>query len=527
MKIHKLMYIVLSFLAVVSLLGTIFMFVMLNSNQDNAKVVNYSGMVRGGVQRILKLHLLEQPVDDLVSQMDKTINGLLDGDASMGLSKAADANFRAKMEAVRTYWNDQLKAQLIHEKGEHDPQALLEKSEEFFTMTDEAATAAEAFSEKGILEMKVAIVVIFVVNVACIVSIGLLISRRVLSPLKQLENGVTKFAGGNLSAEIDYRSNDELGSLAESMRGMMHQLRGYIEEIEYQLQEISHGNLDVQVRAEFRGDFVAIERSLEKIVSSLNDTMNHIGSSAEQVAANSQQVAVGIQTVVSGASQEGSAMETLTSTVSDVSGQLGQTAHNAARADEMVKKVSQQIERCGDQMQQMVKAMEHISETSASIGKITKAIEDIAFQTNILALNAAVEAARAGAAGKGFAVVADEVRALANKSSESAKSTAALVSTSMTAVANGTQIATQTSDLLREVVTMAQEVTGAVDSITGATAQQSQSLEEIMQGIHQVNNAITNNIAAAEESSAAGEELSEQAKVMKELVAKFRLKQVV
>lgn len=107
------------------------MFVMLNSNQDNAKVVNYSGMVRGGVQRILKLHLLEQPVDDLVSQMDKTINGLLDGDASMGLSKAADANFRAKMEAVRTYWNDELKAQLIHEKGEHDPQALLEKSEEF------------------------------------------------------------------------------------------------------------------------------------------------------------------------------------------------------------------------------------------------------------------------------------------------------------------------------------------------------------------------------------------------------------
>lgn len=193
--------------------------------------------------------------------------------------------------------------------------------------------------------MKVAIVVIFVVNVACIVSIGLLISRRVLSPLKQLENGVTKFAGGNLSAEIDYRSDDELGSLAESMRGMMHQLRGYIEEIEYQLQEISHGNLDVQVRAEFRGDFVAIERSLEKIVSSLNDTMNHIGSSAEQVAANSQQVAVGIQTVVSGASQEGNAMETLTSTVSDVSGQLGQTAHNAARADEMVKKVSQQIEQ--------------------------------------------------------------------------------------------------------------------------------------------------------------------------------------
>lgn len=527
MKIHKLMYIVLSFLGVISLLGTVFMFVMLNLNRDNAKVVNYSGIVRGGVQRVIKLHLLDQPVDDLISTMDKTINGLIEGDSSLGLTKASDADFRTKMEQVRTYWNETLKPAIAHAEGEHDEEALLEESETFFTMTNEAVSAAEVFSEKGIQDMQIATLIIFVINVACIIAIGLLISRRVLSPLKRLENGVTQFAAGDLSAQIDYQSQDELGSLAESMRRMMNNLRQYIQEIEYQLEEISQGNLDVHVRSEFQGDFVAIERSLDQIVSSLNDTMNNIGASADQVAANSQQVAIGIQTVVSGASQEGHAMETLNSTMSDVSGQVGQTADNAARADSMVQKVCAQIERCGDQMQQMVQAMEHISETSASIGKITKAIDDIAFQTNILALNAAVEAARAGAAGKGFAVVADEVRALANKSSESAKSTAALVSTSITAVENGTQIATQTADLLREVVTMAQEVTGAVDSISGATAQQSQSVEDIMHGIRQINDVVTSNIAATQESAAAGEELSEQAKVLKELVGKFRLKQSV
>ncbi len=353
------------------------------------------------------------------------------------------------------------------------------------------------------------------------------LTRSITKPLRQLEDAAEKIVNGHFDINVTYESKDELGSLTKSFKNMTYILDSVISDASRLLSEMADGNFDVRTKAEdkYVGNLQSLLLSIRKLNKDLSVTLGQINLSADQVASGSGQVSNGAQALAQGATEQAASVEELASTITNISHQVNTTAENAIEARTRSNTAGDEAEICNNQMHDMMTAMEEIARSSNEISKIIKTIEDIAFQTNILALNAAVEAARAGEAGKGFAVVAEEVRSLASKSSVASKNTAELIENSVNAVTRGTKLANSTAESLVQVVDHVRSASTKVDEIANAAEEQAGAIEQVTLGVDQISSVVQTNSATAEESAAASQELSEQASMLKNLVAKFKLRE--
>lgn len=377
-----------------------------------------------------------------------------------------------------------------------------------------------------VLSFVAGVVLIF----AGIMVVGAYIKQVVTRPLFRLTVLAETLEQGNLGLSMsqdimaDIHSDDEIGILAQSFDKTISRLKNYIGEISSTLESVASGDLTLQISQEYVGDFAVIRTSLNNILQNLNRTMSQIVSSSECVSGGASQMSSASQGLSQGAVEQTGAVEGLEQTMEEVVGRIRKTADNAGHAQKQAGDMGQHLADSNQKMQEMMAAMEKINDSSKEIGKIIKAIEDIAFQTNILALNASVEAARAGAAGKGFAVVSEEVRDLAGKTAEASKSTAALIERSITAVQEGTQIAGATAKQLEGAVAEAQRIVGTINNIAADARTQADAMGQIEGQISQISSVTQTNSATAQESSATSEELSAQAGLLRELVKTFRLR---
>lgn len=370
-------------------------------------------------------------------------------------------------------------------------------------------------------------IMILLVVVCCILSVfaSVYISGMISRPITKLAAVAEMLALGDIEIDKTFSEEDkllkhrkdEVGKLAASFTRVAE---NFVEQ-SVEMQKIAEGDLTSEVTVRSEADVLG--KALSDLVKNLHDLAFSIVSSSDQVNSSAKLVADTSISISQGATEQAGSIEELTASLEEITSRTTENAQNARTANELTGNVREDARNSSAQMEEMLGAMKEINESSESIQKIIKVIDDIAFQTNILALNAAVEAARAGDYGKGFAVVAEEVRSLAAKSADAAKETTHLIEDSMNKVETGTKMAGNTSAALNKIVSGVAQAAELVGSIASASNEQAEALEQINQGILQVSQVVQSNAAASEECASAGEELSGQAGALKESVGVFKL----
>lgn len=259
-------------------------------------------------------------------------------------------------------------------------------------------------------------------------------------------------------------------------------------------------------------------RSIVKIVV---ESVKSLSEGTTQVVSASEQISSASVSLAEGASSQASSVEEVSATIEQATASNNQNAENSREANILAQHSNEAAKIGNQRVEELMGAMEKITDSSQKIAKIIKTIDEIAFQTNLLALNAAVEAARAGEHGLGFAVVAEEVKNLAERSAGAAKEITGIIEASIDQVKMGTDVANKTKESFGDILSGIKKTSDLIGEIAISAKEQAEGMNQIATAMGSVDQITQQNASASEETAAAAEELNAQALSMLQSVSEI------
>ena len=287
------------------------------------------------------------------------------------------------------------------------------------------------------------------------------------------------------------------------------------------LSMLAKGDLTKSLNEPLADEFGELKRNFNMSLESLNTAMSQIELAVGQVLSQSTELAGATDDMAKRTERQATALEETAAALEEIASIARQAEARTGEVQAVVDRSAEEAERSGAVVEDAIKAMGDIVESSRRMNEIIGVIDEIAFQTNLLALNAGVEAARAGEQGKGFAVVAQEVRELAQRSARAAKEIKQLITRSSQDVERGVELVNTTGTALRNIGAQVGSIRGHMKSITQSSAEQATGIAEINSAVANMDLITQQNAAMVEQSSAATQNLTEEAGKLSHLVAGF------
>lgn len=180
MKIHKhgkhiktINTVIESCLIVILIVLVAIMMVFIGKLQGTARVINYTGLVRGATQREVKLEISGNPNDELINYLDGILEDLKYKDGDYNLIKLDNNDYEKKLDTQIAFWillKDEIYK--VREYG-YENTDIVNLSEEYFQLADQTVSAAEKYSERIACNIRLfeiftaidmIIIIIFIIN---------------------------------------------------------------------------------------------------------------------------------------------------------------------------------------------------------------------------------------------------------------------------------------------------------------------------------------------------------------------------
>ena len=377
------------------------------------------------------------------------------------------------------------------------------------------------------------VAVLVVIGILIALSVSFYFMRVISSMFSTILKPIQELSDGNMDVDLPVKTRNEFGEVVGALeifrdcaraRQESDEVRQRIlDKLERSLKMLASGDFSRPIQDVFPQEYERLRKDFNSSLESMSTTLGTVVGCTSQLTQRASTLSAAAKTLSNRTDTQAATLEGVAASMEELTSSVASASTNATKTAEFVEDFRQKTRTSVSTANQAVSKMQEIESSSGEISQIVSMIEEIAFQTNLLALNAGVEAARAGDAGRGFAVVASEVRALAARSSEAAKGITTLIDGNSQKVVEGARQIERINAILTDMVEQTDQITQSVAHIATSSREQSLALTDLNTALNDLDRMTQKNTAMVDESTNTSIGVNDAATTLSNIVSTFKL----